>query len=91
MSIEPLFHKNLPARERFLLEGYNVEIYGVLFFINKTISGAERILWIQYFLKFEMCTGRKYKLYLAVPHKTKNAFNIRTNLNYFYQGPGQRW
>ena len=30
MSIEPLFHKNLPAHERFLLEGYNVEIYGVL-------------------------------------------------------------
>ena len=35
MSIEPLFHKNLPARERILLEGYNVEIYGVLFSSTK--------------------------------------------------------
>ena len=35
MSIEPLFHKNLPARERFLLEGYSVEIYGVLFLSTK--------------------------------------------------------
>ena len=32
MSIEPLFHKNLPAHDRFLLEGYNVEIYGVIFY-----------------------------------------------------------
>ena len=61
MSIEPLFHKNLPAHERFLLKDTMLK-YMVLFFINKTISGAERILWIQHFLKVKMCTGRKYKL-----------------------------